>query len=61
MTDEEKRSFVFDTLCHFFGLDDALAWAVGSGRYADDEVSDERVTELLDYFKGDDDEQVGSN
>jgi hypothetical protein len=55
MTDEEKRSFTFDFLHRMYGLNDALAWAANSGRYADDEVSDERVDELLDYFKGDDD------
>ena len=55
MTLEEKRSFTFDFLHSFWGLDDALAWAGGSGRYADNEVSDERVAELLDYFGGNDD------
>jgi len=56
MTDEEKRTLVFDFIASVFGLDDALIWAVASGRYADDEVSDERVLYLLDCFKGDNDE-----
>jgi len=56
MTDEQKRSLTFDFICRMYGLDDALAWAVASGRYADDEVTDGRVTYLLEYFKGDSDE-----
>lgn len=57
MTGEEKRSLTFDFLHRMYGLDDALAWATNSDRYADDEVSDERVAELLECFKGDNDDK----
>jgi hypothetical protein len=57
--EHNTRSVIFSMICKWDGLDAAITWAM-FGSYEDD-ISLERVDELLDYFKGDDDEQVGSN